>query len=55
MRVCFMYFISLKNIVLEEEISFARNIRLLIFAFLYRKGHSLLKLRVQELLLEYFL
>ena len=28
------------------------DIRLLIIAFLYVKGHSLLKLRVQQLLLE---
>ena len=33
----------------------ARDITLRIIAFLYLKGHSLLKLRVQELLLEGFL
>ena len=32
----------------------ARDITLRIIAFLYLKGHSLLKLRVQELLLEGF-
>ena len=34
-----------------EEINFAQDIRLLMVAILYRKGHSLLMLRVQELLL----
>ena len=33
----------------------ARDITLRIIAFLHLKGHSLLKLRVQELLLEGFL
>ena len=54
MKACFMFSISLKNIVLEEEISLAWDIRLSITAFLYLKGHSFLKLRVQELLLEGF-
>ena len=37
----------------EEEVSFAKDIRLLIIAFfLYRKGYSLLKLRIKELFLE---
>ena len=54
MRVCFMFFISSLNIVLEEKISFDRDIRGLIIAFLYRKWHSLLMYRVQELIIEFF-
>ena len=55
MRVCFMLFISLRNIILGK-IRFARPIRLLIIAFFkYRTEHSLLKLRVQELFIRGFL
>ena len=40
---------------MEEEISFAQDIRLLkIASFLYRKGHSLLKLVVELLLEDFF-
>ena len=50
-----LFYVLYLFIVLEEKISLARDIGLLITAFLYLKGHSLLKLRVQELLLEGFL
>ena len=38
----------------EERIRLTWDIRLLLIAFLYLKGHSLLKLRVRELLSEVF-
>ena len=46
-----LYFVfnSLRRINLEKEINFARDIRLLIIAILYRKEHLFLKLRLQLL------
>ena len=38
MRAFFMFFISLQNIVLEEEISFAWDIKLLIITFYIQRG-----------------